>query len=151
MKHNFDKLPEIIGRYPKTQESLIAILQDIQKEYQYLPCEALIKTAEELELPLSKVFSVSTFYNAFSLNPRGEMIIKVCTGTACHIRGAKLIQDQIETMLGVKAGETTKDQKFTLEVVACVGACAMAPVVITNDKYHGSVKVNTVKKLVKAK
>lgn len=151
MKHNFDKLPEIIGRYPKTQESLIAILQDIQKEYQYLPCEALIKTAEELELPLSKVFSVSTFYNAFSLNPRGEMIIKVCTGTACHIRGARLIQDQIETMLGVKAGETTKDQKFTLEVVACVGACAMAPVVITNDKYHGSVKVNTVKKLVKAK
>lgn len=151
MKHNFDKLPEIIGRYPKTQESLIAILQDIQKEYQYLPCEALLKTAEELELPLSKVFSVSTFYNAFSLTPRGETIIKVCTGTACHIRGAKLIQDQIETLLGLKAGETSADQKFTLEVVACVGACAMAPVVITNDQYHGSVKVNTVKKLVKAK
>lgn len=151
MNHNFDKLPEIIGRYPKAKESLIPILQDIQKEYQYLPCEALIKTAEELELPLSKIFSVSTFYNAFSLNPRGETIIKVCTGTACHIRGARLIQDQIETMLGIKAGETTADQKFTLEVVACVGACAMAPVVITNDQYHGSVKVNTVKKLVKAK
>lgn len=151
MSHNFDKLPEIIGRYPKSQESLIAILQDIQKEYQYLPCEALIKTAEELELPLSKVFSVSTFYNAFSLTPRGETIIKICTGTACHIRGAKLIQDQIESLLKIKAGETTEDQKFSIEVVACVGACAMAPVVISNEKYHGSVKVNNVKKILKAK
>lgn len=151
MKHNLDKLPEIFDRYPKSQESLIAVLQDIQKEYQYLPCDALVQAAEVLDVPLSKVFSVSTFYNAFSLNPRGETVIKVCAGTACHIRGAKLIQDQLENLLEITEGETTKDMKFTLEVVACVGACAMAPVVVVNDKYHGSVKVNNVKKLVKAK
>ncbi len=151
MNHNLDKLPEIFDRYPKTQESLIAVLQDIQKEYQYLPCEALTETSKVLDIPLSKVFSVSTFYNSFSLKERGETVIKVCIGTACHIRGAKLIQDQIESLLNIKAGETSKDKKFTLEVVACVGACAMAPVVITNDKYHGSVKVSNVKKLLKAK
>lgn len=151
MKHDFSKLTGIFDRYPKSQESLIAVLQDIQKEYQYLPCDALVETAKVLDLPLSKVFSVSTFYNAFSLNPRGETIIKICVGTACHIRGARLIQDQVESLLKIKAGETTPDQKFTIEVVACVGACAMAPVVIANDQYHGSVKVNTVKKLLKAK
>lgn len=151
MNHNLDKLPEIFDRYPKTQESLIAVLQDIQKEYQYLPREALTETSKVLDIPLSKVFSVSTFYNSFSLKERGETVIKVCIGTACHIRGAKLIQDQIESLLNIKAGETSKDKKFTIEVVACVGACAMAPVVITNDKYHGSVKVSNVKKLLKAK
>ena len=151
MSHNFEKLPEIFDRYPKTQESLIAVLQDIQKEYQYLPCEALTETSKVLDIPLSKVFSVSTFYNSFSLNERGETVIKICIGTACHIRGAKLIQDQIESLLNLKAGETSKDKKFTIEEVACVGACAMAPVVITNDKYHGSVKISNVKKLLKVK
>ena len=151
MKHNFDKLPEIFDRYPKSQESLIAVLQDIQKEYQYLPCEALEQTSDVLDVPLSKVFSVSTFYNSFSLTAKGEKVIRICTGTACHIRGAKLLQDQLQTHLDIKAGETTEDMKFTLEVVACVGACAMAPVVVVGDKYHGSVKVSNVKKLVKAK
>ncbi|MEA1981858.1 MAG: NAD(P)H-dependent oxidoreductase subunit E [candidate division Zixibacteria bacterium] len=151
MSHNLDKLHEIFDRYPKTQESLISVLQDIQKEYQYLPPETLTETSKVLDIPLSKVFSVSTFYNSFSLNERGETVIKVCTGTACHIRGAKLIKDQIESLLNLKSGETSKDKKFTLEEVACVGACAMAPVVITNDKYHGSVKVSNVKKLLKAK
>ena len=151
MNHDLSKLPEIFDRYPRGQESLIAILQDIQKEFQFLPCEALEETARVLDVPLSKVFSVSTFYNAFSLNPRGERVIRVCVGTACHIRGAATIQDQIESLLGIKAGETTTDGKFTIEVVACVGACAMAPVVLVNDKYHGSVKVSTVKKLLKVK
>ena len=102
-----------------------------------------------MQVPLSKVFSVATFYNAFSLNPKGEKVVRVCVGTACHIRGAKLIQDQIENELKIKAGQTTPDMKFSLEVVACVGACAMAPVVIVNDQYHGSVKVTGAKKLVK--
>ena len=125
------------------------LLQDIQREYRYLPCEALIKTAEHLDVKLSKVFSVATFYNAFSLNPKGEKIVRVCVGTACHIRGAKLIQEQIEHHLGIKAGQTSEDMKFSIEVVACVGACAMAPVVIVNDKYHGGVKVNTATKLLR--
>ncbi len=125
------------------------VLQDIQREYRYLPCEALIQTSEALNVKLSKVFSVATFYNAFSLNPKGEKVVRICVGTACHIRGARQIQDQIEHELGLKAGQTSADMKFTVEVVACVGACAMAPVVIVNDKYHGGVKVNTATKLVK--
>lgn len=149
MNHDFSKLENIFDRYPKEQESLIAILQDIQKEYQYLPCEALEATANQLNVPLSKVFSVSTFYNAFSLNPKGEKTIRVCCGTACHIRGAKLIQEQLEKLLEIKAGETTPDMKFSLEVVACVGACAMAPVVIVNNKYKSNVKVSQAKSLIK--
>ncbi len=149
MIHDFSKLPQIIERYPQKPESLIAVLQDIQKEYHYLPCEALKETARFLDVPLSKVFSVSTFYNAFSLNPRGERIIRVCVGTTCHIRGARQIQEQLENRLKIKAGETTPNLKFTLEVVNCVGACAMAPVVIVNDKYYGSVKVSDSRKLTR--
>lgn len=149
MNHDLSKVPDIIGRYPKDPQSLIAVLQDIQKEYNFLPCEALKQTAEALDVPLSKVFSVSTFYNAFCLTPRGEKIIRVCMGTTCHIRGAKQILEQFETRLKVKAGETTPDGKFTIEVVNCVGACAMAPVVIVNEDYHGSVKVSDTKRLAK--
>jgi NADH-quinone oxidoreductase subunit E len=149
MNHDLSMLPDIYDRYPRTPQSLIAVLQDIQKEFHFLPCEALKQTAEELNVPLSKVFSVSTFYNAFSLVPKGERIVRICIGTTCHIKGAKLIQEQLEDHLRIKAGETTEDLKFTLEVVACVGACAMAPVVAVNDKYHGSVTVASCKKLVK--
>lgn len=149
MTPDLSKLPEIIDRCPKTPQSLIAVLQDIQKEYHYLPSEALKETAKALDVPLSKVFSVSTFYNAFSLYPRGEKVIRICVGTTCHIRGAKLIQQQLENRLNIKAGQTTPDLKYTLEVVNCVGACAMAPVVIVNEKYYGSVKVSDVKKLMR--
>jgi NADH-quinone oxidoreductase subunit E len=151
MTHDFSRLPELIERHPRSPESLIMILQDIQKEYHYLPCEALEQTAEALAVPLSKVFSAATFYNAFSLERQGDNVIRVCKGTACHIRGANLIQDQIEHQLGIKAGQTTPDYKFTIEIVACVGACAMAPVVIVNDKYHATVKVSGTKKLLKVK
>lgn len=149
--HDFSRLPELIDRHPRSPQSLIMILQEIQREYHYLPCEALEQTAEALKVPLSKVFSAATFYNVFSLNPKGEKVIRVCVGTACHIRGAALIQDQLESFLHLKAGQTTEDMKYTLEVVACVGACAMAPVVTVNEKYHGSVNPSRVKKLLKDK
>ncbi len=149
MCQDFSKIPEIIARHPKSSESLIMILQDIQKEYHYLPPEALTMTAEALDLPLSKLASVSSFYNSFALEPRGKNIVKVCLGTACHIRGAKLIQDQLENKLGITAGQTTEDMEYTLEEVACVGACAMAPVVIVNEKYHGSLNVTRAAKLLK--
>jgi NADH:ubiquinone oxidoreductase subunit E len=148
MKPDVTRIRDIIAGHPQKPESLIMVLQDIQREYNYLPCEALHQTAEALGVPLSKVFSVSTFYNAFSLNKRGENILRICVGTACHIRGAKVIQEQVEELLKVKAGETTPDEKFTIEVVSCVGACAMAPVVLVNDKYHGQMKFNKIKKLV---
>ncbi len=151
MNHDFSKLPELIERHPKTPESLIGVLQDIQREYNYLPCEALTETAKMLELPLSKVFSVATFYNAFSLNPKGKNLVRICVGTACHIRGAAIIQDQLEHELGIASGETTEDLNYTLEVVSCVGACARAPVVTINEKYFGSVNPSRAKKLLKGK
>jgi len=147
-KHNLAKLDKIISDHPKNPESLIMVLQDIQKEYNYLPCEALERTSQELGVPMSKVFAVSTFYNAFSLNKRGEKLVRICVGTACHIRGASQIQEHVEQHLKIKAGETTPDEKFTLEVVSCVGACALAPVMIVNDKTHGTVKLGRVNKLV---
>lgn len=149
MKHDFSQLSGIFARHQLKPEALIMILQDIQKEYRYLPCEALQETAKALRIPLSKVFSVATFYNAFSLNPKGKNVVRICVGTACHIRGAALIQDQIENALSLKAGQTSADMQFSIEVVACVGACAMAPVVIVNEQYHGSVKPSGAKRLVK--
>ncbi len=148
-QNDMTKLTEIFDHYPTDSGSLIGVLQDIQREFHYLPREAMAKTAETLGVPLSKVYSVATFYNAFSLTPRGETIIRVCKGTACHIKGADLLLDQLESGLGIKPGETTEDMKYTLEVVNCVGACAMAPVMIVNDKYYGNVACNRALKLVK--
>ncbi|UCD18578.1 MAG: NAD(P)H-dependent oxidoreductase subunit E [Candidatus Zixiibacteriota bacterium] len=143
------RLQGIFGRNPREPGSLIAVLQDIQREFHYLPREALSETAKALEVPLSKVYSAATFYSAFSLTPRGENIIRVCKGTACHIKGADLLLDQLESGLGIKPGETTPDLKYTIEVVNCVGACAMAPVMIVNAKYHGNVPCNRALRLVK--
>ena len=151
MSQDFSRIPELIDRYPRSSESVIMILQEIQREYHYLPPEGIKQTAEALDVPLSKIYSIASFYKSLSLKPKGENVIRVCEGTACHIRGAKLIREQIETKLGILAGETTPDGKFSIEVVACVGACAMAPVVMVNDKYHGSVRVSSAKKLVKVK
>jgi len=149
MTHDMDKIREIISRSPAQPSSLITVLQDIQREFHYLPCEALKEASKMLYVPLSKVFSASTFYNAFSLTPRGENIIRVCQGTACHIRGADQLLEQLETGLQIKSGQTTPDMKYTLEVVNCVGACAMAPVMIVNDKYHANVRVDRALKLAK--
>jgi len=149
MNHDLGKLPEIYARYPKTPRSLIAVLQDIQKEFHFLPCEALKQTAEHLDVPLSKVFSVSTFYNAFSLKPKGKHCMNVCMGTACHVRGSPKILDRLETKLDIKAGETTRDHLFTLETVNCVGACALGPVVITNGEYSGQLNLQKIDRLLK--
>jgi len=141
-----NEVKEIIGRSPQKPSFLIAILQDIQRHFHFLPPEAIKETASALGVPLSKVYSVATFYNAFSLEPRGEHTCRICMGTACHIRGASMALEQAEKQLGIKAGETTPDLKFTLEVVNCVGACAMAPVVIIDDKYYGNVRVDKIKR-----
>jgi NADH-quinone oxidoreductase subunit E len=141
-----DKLQEIIARSPQKPSSLITVLQDIQRHFHYLPPEALKETASALNVPLSKVYSVATFYNAFSLEPRGEHTCRVCMGTACHIKGAPIALEQAEKELGIKAGQTTPDLRFTLEVVNCVGACAMAPVVIIDDKYYGDVRVDKIRR-----
>src|SRR5450756_1084494 len=117
------KAKEIVARYHGERSSLIAILQDVQEAYRYLPQEALIYISQELFVPLTKVYEVATFYKAFSLTPQGEHIVKLCMGTACHVRGAAKILDQLERTLHLKPGQTSSDYKFTLETVNCVGAC----------------------------
>jgi len=142
---------EILQRYGAESRHLISVLQDVQLAYRYLPQPALERVAATLAVPLAKVYAVATFYKAFSLTPRGEKVLRICTGTACHIRGAPLILNELKTRLGVSPGGTTPDQKFSLEAVNCVGACALAPVVMVNDVAHGNLSVTKVRRLVKSK
>ena len=137
---DLSKAEEILGRYPQEEPALIQVLQDVHRAYNYLPCDVLEKVADALDVPLAKVFSVSTFYKAFSLEPQGDTIVKVCMGTACHIRGAGQLVEELERQLGIGPDETTEDLKFTVKTVNCVGACAMAPLVIVGEKYFGSAK-----------
>jgi len=139
---------DILQRYPARESSLVMVLQDVQDRFNYLPESTVRETATALGVPLSKVHSVATFYKAFSLTPRGRRIIKVCKGTACHVRGAQQVQDEITRLLGIKNGETTEDMEYTLEVVNCLGACAMAPVVVVGDQLHGGVQPGDVKKIL---
>ncbi|MBN1177407.1 MAG: NADH-quinone oxidoreductase subunit NuoE [Dehalococcoidales bacterium] len=131
------KAKEVLQKHQHDKALLVDILQDIQAEVGYLPKEVLQETSTGLGIPLSRVYSVATFFKAFSLTPRGRHLINVCMGTACHVRGAVKVLDKIEQELKVKRGETTKDLKFTLETVNCVGACALGPMVIVGEDYHG--------------
>ena len=143
---DLSKAEEILGRYPQEEPALIQVLQDVHRAYNYLPCDVLERVADALDVPLAKVFSVSTFYKAFSLEPQGDTIVKVCMGTACHIRGAGQLVEEIERQLGIGPDETTEDLKFTVKTVNCVGACAMAPLVIVGETYFGSAKPAKVSK-----
>jgi len=127
----------IIQAYHGNPESLVMILQDIQETTNYLPQEVLEHVADKLSLSLGHVCSVATFYSSFSLKERGRHIIRVCDGTACHLRGANLLKDEIVRELNITEGQTTEDKLFTLEVVACLGACALAPVMTVGHKYYG--------------
>lgn len=145
------RVDAILSAHPQHEASLIQVLQDVNKQFNYLPCHALEHVARRLGLPLAKVFSVATFYQAFSLKPRGKVIVRVCVGTACHIRGAALLVDEMTRHLGIKSGETTPDMGFTLETVNCVGACAMAPVVIRGQRYHGGVSPADIPQVIEGK
>ncbi|MEW6381491.1 MAG: NAD(P)H-dependent oxidoreductase subunit E [bacterium] len=139
----------MINRYPRNSSALMAILQDIQVEFNYLPKEVLISVAHKTRIPLSRIYNVATFYNAFSLVPRGRHIISVCMGTACHVRGSGKILEELERCLKIKAGETTEDLKFTLEVVNCLGACALGPVMVIDGEYFGKLTPDKVKSTLK--
>jgi len=137
MHLTIEEIHEIIDREAQGDGSLIAALEDIQGRFRYLPPEALILAGERLGVPLSQTYSVATFYNAFSLKPKGKHCLNVCMGTACHVRGSPHILDRLETKLGLKAGGTTRDRLFTLETVNCLGACALGPIVVTDGEYSG--------------
>jgi len=145
------KLDSIVDEYNAEQGWLISILQDIQAEHRYLPREALEYVAKRLKIPRVQVFGVATFFKAFSLKPRGRQQINVCMGTACHIRGSKKVLEALERKLGIKAGDTTLDGECTLETVNCVGACALGPMVIKNEEYHGQMNPLKVERLLKSK
>jgi NADH-quinone oxidoreductase subunit E len=143
-KRDIDK---IIDRYIRRTGALTAILQSVQEEYKYLPQIALEQISERLKIPMSRVFHVATFYKAFSLKPSGRYRISVCLGTACHVRGALGIVENLERKLGIMAGETTKDRRFTLDKVRCIGCCSLAPVMTIDKDVHGRL---TQEKAVKA-
>jgi NADH-quinone oxidoreductase subunit E len=139
----------IIDGYQGKTSGLTTILQDIQDEYNYLPPQAMERVAEKMGLPLSQVLHVATFYKAFSLEPRGEHLITVCLGTACHVRGGARLVEQVERLLKIRAGGTTSDLQFTLETVNCVGSCALGPVMIVDGEYYGKMASSKVERVLK--
>ncbi|MCD6134176.1 MAG: NADH-quinone oxidoreductase subunit NuoE [Candidatus Omnitrophica bacterium] len=141
-------IKDIIAKYSADPSQIIAMLQDLQAAKRYLPEEDLRELAVALEIPLAKVYRIATFFKAFSLEPKGEHIINVCVGTACHVRGASRILDELERQLQIANGETTPDQKFSLETVNCLGACALGPVVVVDQEYHGDMTPGQVDKLM---
>jgi len=141
-----EKLEEIFKKRENIPFELIEILQDIQKEFGYLPEDVLISVSRKLSIPLIEVFRVANFYKAFSLTPRGKYIITICSGTACHVRGSVKLVDEVLGYLKLNPGETTEDNLFTVEKVNCVGACALGPVVIINGKYYDHMTAGKLRK-----
>jgi len=140
---------QIIGAYPAEPRYLLAALQDIQAQYSYISIESMREVASYLGVPESRVFGVATFYKALSLVPQGKKVIKVCNGTACHLRGAPGLVGTLEKSLGIKAGETTPDGIFTIQTVNCLGACAMAPVIMINERVYGKVTISQIPEILK--
>ena len=143
------EIDEIISRYPPEPGALIQLLLDIQNEFNWIPKEAVLRISARLQIPISQIYRVASFYKAMSLTPRGKHVVSVCLGTACHVRGGPKIMDKVEDALGIRAGETTQDLKFTLERVNCLGCCALGPVMVVDKDYHGKLtpaKVNNVLK-----
>lgn len=134
---SFDEIDRIIEQHRHEESSLIEILQDIQLDLNYLPQDVLEYVAHRLSVPLSLLYGIATFYKSFSLTPRGRHHIGVCMGTACHVRGGRNIVEKLERELGIKAGQTTKDLRFTLETVRCLGCCSLAPVMGIEKDTHG--------------
>jgi NADH-quinone oxidoreductase subunit E len=143
------KLEEILSRYGKDRTALLAMLQDIQEENNYLPRDWLEELCAELGIPMTKVYRVASFFKALSLEPRGKHILQVCVGTTCHVRGAPKLVDKIERDYGLKPGETTRDMKLTLETVGCVGACALGPLIVLDGTYYGHTTTDKLGKTMK--
>ncbi len=143
------KIKSCLTKYNFEKKALISILQDIQEEYNYLPQEALNIVSKTLGIPLIDIVGVATFYRAFSLEPRGEHLVTVCMGTACHVRGGPNILEEFERKLNINAGETTEDGQFSLETVACLGCCAIGPVVIVDGNYYAQTSIRKVDAILK--
>ena len=152
MKTAEGKLDELMEKikstYPSEREYLIPILQEVQQNLGYLSNESIYKIAEYLELPESKIYGVATFYNQFKLNPPGKFQIQICRGTACHVKGSNNILETLKRVLDIDTGQTTKDGLFSLETVACLGACSIAPVMTVNGKFYGRLDSKKAEKII---
>ena len=144
-------LETIFSNYEGKRENVIPILQKVQEEYTYLPDDLMAEIAKYTRVPASDIYGVATFYAQFRFTPTGENLITVCRGTACHVRGAPRILEEITDRLELDGEGTTEDQKYTVETVACVGCCALAPVMTINEEVHGDLTKQKVRKLVQAK
>ena len=143
-----ERLNPIVERYNLEGGSVIGILQDIHGVFGFLPEEELNEVSKKIDVPLSTLYGLATFYSSFRLEPMGRKHICSCVGTACHVKGAPFVVDTIERELGVKAGETSEDGEYTFDTVNCVGACALAPLVTVNDEYHGKMDQKKVQKII---
>jgi NADH:ubiquinone oxidoreductase subunit E len=145
---DWKRIDDIIEKYNRDKESLLMIMQDISEIYNYVPKETIPILSKKLNILESLVYSVASFYKTISLEPRGKFIVNVCTGTACHVRGADKIMEAIEGHLNIKEGQTTQDQLFTLEGVRCIGCCASGPVLTVNQDTHGGLDRSSALKVV---
>ena len=143
-----EKIQEILSRHTAERQELIPILQDTQKAFRYLPEAAIKEIAAHLNIPESVIYGVGTFYAKFKFKPLGNRIIRVCRGTACHVKGTQKVLAEFEKVLGIKAGETTPDGEYTLETVACIGACALAPVITIDDEVFAKMTPRKVTEIV---
>jgi len=148
MTVELEHVSDIIDRHGAEKMHMLAILQDIQREFSYLPRPALEWTAEQMDMSLGEIYRLATFFKAFRLEPRGEHVLKVCLGTACHVIGGKRILEHLERELGIEAGHTTPDGKFSLEGVRCLGACALAPVMVVDERVYGKVTSARASKII---
>jgi NADH-quinone oxidoreductase subunit E len=145
----FDKeVDQILASYKGDEGELIPILQKVQQAFSYVPEQAITRIARFLHIPEVTVFGVTTFYAQFKLVPTGRNIIRICRGTACHVRGGARILTEVESQLGIKPGETTPDLEYSLETVACIGACALSPAMVINDKVYGRLTPQKVKEIL---
>jgi len=145
-----DDMRSILEKYPREQRFSLAIMQDLQRQYNYIPREGMEMLSEYIGCPLSSLYSMATFYKALSLKPKGKHIIKMCDGTACHIRGAASLRDGITRHLNIGDGETTEDGMFSLVLVNCLGSCALAPVIVIDDTYYGKMTLEKLPGILEA-
>lgn len=144
-----ERLEELLKQYSKQKGALIPVLQEAQEIYGYLPKDVMEEISSKLRIPFSKIYGVATFYAQFHLKPRGRHVIRVCQGTACHVRGSAKILNRVESELGIKSGQTTEDLRFTIEPVACLGACGLAPVMMIDEDTHGRMTPDMVPEILK--
>jgi NADH-quinone oxidoreductase subunit E len=144
-----DNYQRLIQAYPPEQHYLLPIMQDVQKNYNYLPRLAIQMTSGYLGIPVAKVYAMASFYKAFSLTPKGRYVFRVCDGTACHIKNSEVLLDQLYQQLGIRAGQTSADGMYSIETVNCLGACALSPVMVVNGKVYGKVSPGDLERIIR--